>query len=192
MSTFRIPTAPLTDPLARVVMPMARRAFGQVPDSARLLWHHRRLAMDSFLFELRVARWRALDPRLKILAVMASAGSIGCSWCLDFAYYAAHEEGLDLEVVRQVPRWREADVFSELEREVLGYAEAMTATPPAVTDEMVASLDRQLGHRAFVELTMMVAVENERSRFNAAMGLTSQGYSQVCALPLAEPAAAGA
>ena len=78
---------------------------------------------------------------------------------------------------------------TDLEREVMAYAEAMTVTPPEVTDEMVASLDEQLGHAAVVELTMMVAVENERSRFNSAMGLASQGFSDVCDLPLAVPSA---
>ena len=34
---------------------------------------------------------------------------------------------------------------------------------------------------------MMVAIENERSRFNSAMGLASQGFSDVCELPLAVP-----
>ncbi|MHA7124862.1 carboxymuconolactone decarboxylase family protein [Janibacter indicus] len=116
---------------------------------------------------------------------MASAAVIGCSWCLDFGYYVAHEDGLDLDKVREVPRWHESDVFSPLEREVMGYAEAMTATPPTVTDEMSASLRRQLGTPALVELTMIIAVENERSRVNSAAGLASQGYSDVCELPLA-------
>ena len=84
-----------------------------------------------------------------------------------------------------MPRWRESEVFTDLERDVMAYAEAMTATPPTVTDEMVAGLDERLGHAAVVELTMMVAIENERSRFNSAMGLASQGYSDVCELPLA-------
>lgn len=184
-STLRIPSAPLTDPLARVAVPLARRMFGQVPDSLRVMWHHRRLTIDTFLTERRIARWQALDPQLKSLAVMATAGSIGCSWCLDYGHYTAHVDGLDLAKVREVPRWREADCFTALEREVMAYAEAMTVTPPTATDEMVASLDRQLGHAALVELTKMVAVENERSRFNAAMGLTSQGFSDVCELPLA-------
>lgn len=116
---------------------------------------------------------------------MASAAVIGCSWCLDFGYYVAHEDGLNLDKVREVPRWRQSDVFTPLEREVMGYAEAMTATPPTVTDEMSASLREQLGTPALVELTMIIAVENERSRFNSAAGLASQGYSDVCELPLA-------
>ena len=33
------------------------------------------------------------------------------------------------------------------------------------------------------------ALENMRSRFNSAAGLQSQGYSDVCELPLAEPVA---
>lgn len=184
-STLRIPPASLTDPLGRIAVPVARRVFGRVPDSLRVMWHHRRLTIDSFLTERRISRWRALNPQLTSLAVMASAASIGCSWCLDYGYYAAHVDGLDLDKVREVPRWREASVYTDLEREVMSYAEAMTVTPPTVTDEMVESLDRQLGHAALVELTKMVAVENERSRFNAAMGLTSQGFSNVCELPLA-------
>ncbi len=67
---------------------------------------------------------------------------------------------------------------------MLGYAEAMSATPPTVTDEMVASLVRELGEPAMVELTMMVAVENERARFNLAAGLKAQGFSDVCEIPL--------
>jgi alkylhydroperoxidase family enzyme len=76
-----------------------------------------------------------------------------------------------------------------VERDVLEYAEAMTVTPPTVTDDMVAHLLDELGAPAMVELTQMVALENMRSRFNSAAGLQSQGYSDVCELPLAQPVA---
>ena len=81
-----------------------------------------------------------------------------------------------------MPRWRDSDVYTDLERKVLAYAEAATATPPQVTDEMVADLRRALDDAQLVELTMMVAVENVRSRFNAALGLTSQGFKEFCEL----------
>ena len=87
--------------------------------------------------------------------------------------------------MREVPRWRESDAFTTLERDVMEYAEAMSVTPPTVTDEMVTGLRARLGDAAVVELTALVAIENERSRFNSAMGLASQGYSEVCELPLA-------
>ena len=65
---------------------------------------------------------------------------------------------------------------------MLEYAEAMTATPPAVSDDMAESLRADLGNDGFVELTIIIAVENERSRFNSALGLTSQGFKDRCEL----------
>ena len=184
-SSFRIPRNDMSSHFGRAVVAIFRRLYGEVPDNAYVLAHDRKVAWSVFGFERKVARWDALDPHLKTFAVMASAATIGCSWCLDFGYYSAHQDGLDLDKVREVPRWRESAVFTPLEREVMDYAEAMTATPPQVTDEMSDSLREQLGTAALVELTMIVAVENERSRFNAAAGLASQGYSDVCELPLA-------
>lgn len=184
-STFRIPAAPMSGPFARTVRAAARRIYGQVPDNLPVLWHHKPVLRATLAFESRVAKWSALDAHLTTYAVMASAATIGCSWCLDFGYYLAHADGLDEAKVREVPRWRESDVFTDLERDVMAYAEAMSVTPPTVTDDQVASLLARLGERAVVELTMMVAVENERSRFNYAAGLASQGFSDVCELPLA-------
>lgn len=47
-----------------------------------------------------------------------------------------------------MPRRRESDVFTPLERDVLEYAEAMTDTPPTVTDELSAGLLDRLGPAA--------------------------------------------
>lgn len=55
---------------------------------------------------------------------------------------------------RWVPRWRESDAFDERERRVMEYAEAMSVTPPQVTDAMAEALRADLGDSAFVELTM--------------------------------------
>ncbi|MBI2242951.1 MAG: carboxymuconolactone decarboxylase family protein [Nocardioides sp.] len=186
-STFRIPKATITGLYGKVVSAYARRTFGEIPDGLYVYFHHKPLMRAVVGFEGKVAKWGALDPTLKSYAELASAGTIGCSWCLDFGYFKAHDEGLDLAKVSEVPRWRESDVFTPLEREVLEYAEAMTATPPTVTDAMVARLVEQLGTPAVVELTQIVALENMRSRFNSAAGLQSQGYSDVCELPLAVP-----
>ena len=53
------------------------------------------------------------------------------------------------------------------------------------TPELVARLEAALGRKALVELAAMVALENERSRFNGGLGLVSQGFSSgACAVPL--------
>ena len=52
----------------------------------------------------------------------------------------------------------------------------------AVTDEMAEHLLSLLGEAAFVELTVMVGVENLRSRVNSALGLRSQGFADRCGI----------
>ncbi|WP_239163622.1 hypothetical protein, partial [Actinoplanes rishiriensis] len=63
-----------------------------------------------------------------------------------------------MENARQNTRWRAVDVFSELVRDVLEYAEAMSRAPQAVTDEPVDRLRAQLGSAAVVDLTSVVVV----------------------------------
>jgi AhpD family alkylhydroperoxidase len=190
-STFRIPKAPITGLYGKLLTFYAKRKLGgEMPDNAYVYFHHLPVLKAVLGFEGKVDKWDRLDPTLKSYAQLASAGVIGCSWCLDFGYFKAHNDGLDLTKIREVPRWRESDVFTPLEREVLAYAEAMSTTPMTVTDEMTESLLRQLGTPAVVELTQMVALENMRSRFNSAAGLQAQGYSDVCELPLAVPSGA--
>ncbi len=187
-SKFRIPKAEITGVYGAMMKAYAKRMLGgEFPDGAYVYFHHKRVLKAVMSFEGKVDKWDRLDENLKSYAQLVSAGVIGCSWCLDYGYFKAHNDGLDLDKVREVPRWRESDVFTPLERDVLEYAEAMTVTPPTVTDEMVAHLVDELGEPAVVELTQMVALENMRSRFNSAAGLQSQGYSDVCELPLARP-----
>lgn len=185
-SKFRVPKAELKGAYGRLMAAYAKKTWGEIPDVAYAMFHNKKVTKAVFGFEGKVAKFDALDPNLKSYAQLASAAAIGCSWCLDFGYFLAHNDGLDLEKVREVPRWRESDAFTDLERDVLEYTEAMTATPPSVDDWMVEKLTDQLGPEAVVELTMMIAIENQRSRFNSAMGLASQGYSDRCELaPLA-------
>lgn len=180
---IRVPVETPKGLLGRLIVWYSRRTFGDVPDPALVLDHNRKVMFATMRVEGRIAKWDALDPQLKTLAQLASAAAIGCSWCVDFGYYAAHSDGQPVTKLKEVPRWRESDVFTQVEQDVLAYAEAMTVTPPEVTDAMVDGLVAQLGVPAVVELTMMVAVENRRSRFNSAMGLTSQGFADRCELP---------
>lgn len=71
--------------------------------------------------------------------------------------------------IHRVPRWRDSDSYTPLEWLVLEYAEGMTATPPAVPDELLAALRIHLDVAQLVELTEVIAVENWRSRVNAAL-----------------------
>lgn len=189
-STTRIPKAELTGVYGAVVKRMSRRMFGEVAEPVEVAWHNRRIVDFSFTIGRKSQKWDRCDADLKSFAHMAVAGLVGCSWCLDLGYFLAANEGLDLVKAREVPRWREADVFTPRERDVLEYAEAMTTTPPTVTDELSARLLARLGAPAMVELTAAIALANFYTRSNTALGIESQGFAAACDLqPLAEPSA---
>lgn len=190
--TPRIPAAEITGFKGALIKRFARRTLGQVPTSIGVYWHHPKVLMDMAAVGGKVQKWDACDEQLKSFAHMAVASQVGCTWCLDFNYFEAHNKDLDLAKAREIPRWRQSGAFTPLEREVLAYAEAMTETEPTVTDEMVASLRAQLGDAALLELTAVVSFANFTTRSNVALGIESDGFAAACGLrPLAERTAVG-
>ena len=179
--TLRVSKAELPAQMQEAMM----QQFGAVVEPVEVLWHNPSVGQAALDFGAQVGAWDAADGSLKTFAHMAVAAQVGCSFCLDVNYFAAQHQHLDLAKASQVPRWREADVFTPLERDVLAYAEAMTETPPTVTDELSARLLAQLGPAALVELTVCIAFANLSTRSNTALGITSQGFSAACAVPLA-------
>ena len=167
----------------RLVSWAARRLYGKVLDPLRASFHHRGVLVTSLALEGTVSGWRKLPPTLRALAVMGSAREIGCSWCMDFGYWQSRHRGVDAGKLRDVGQWRTSTVYSPLERAVLEYAVAATATPSAVTDELVARLREDLTEAQVVELAALVSLENYRSRTNAGLGLSSQGFKDSCDLP---------
>ncbi|HEX4221706.1 MAG TPA: carboxymuconolactone decarboxylase family protein [Pseudonocardiaceae bacterium] len=183
---LRVPKAELP---AELKDNMIKR-LGAVPENVEVLWHSPKVAQDNLEFGSKVGAWDAAEASLKSFAHMAVAAKVGCGWCLDVGYFQARYQALDLAKASQVPRWRESDAFSPLERDVLTYAEAMTDTPPTVTDELSARLLAQLGPAAMVELTAVIAFANQAGRANVALGVTSQGFSASCEIPLVGTVAA--
>ena len=182
-STTRVPAVEITGLYGTVVKTFSKKMFGKVPQSLGVLWNNPPVLKSSLSMGQKSSRWHACDEDLKSYAHMAVASLIGCTWCLDLGYFQAHNEGLDLTKAREIPRWRESDVFNPLERDVLEYAEAMSQTPPTVTDAMSARLLDQLGASALVELTSWVALANLYARTNFALGIESEGFSASCGLP---------
>lgn len=187
--TLRIPKgdvpAELRDAMTKQV--------GDMPEPTEVAFNNPTVAVSVQEFTGRISTWNAIDGSLKAFSHMATAALVGCSWCLDINYFLAIHQNLDLAKASQVPVWRDSGVFTPLERDVLEYAEAMTATPTIVTDELYARLLEQLGPAAMVELTTFIAFANMAGRSNTAHGITSQGYSDSCEVPLAaRPAEAAA
>lgn len=186
--TTRIPKAEVTGIYGALVKRMARKMLGGVPESLEVAWHHPKVRNFSLGLGRKIQKWDECDESLKSFSHMAVASLVGCSFCLDLGYFQAKVNGLDVAKAREVPRWRTSEVFTTLERDVMEYAEAMTQTPPTVTDELAARLLAALGPAALVELTTFVGLTNFMTRSNVACGVRPLGLAAACGLqPLATP-----
>jgi alkylhydroperoxidase family enzyme len=180
---LRIPKAEVPGELGEALV----QQLGSMPEPIEVDYNNPPVARANREYAAKLstlAAVDAVDASLKTFAHMAVAAQVGCSWCLDVNYFLALNQQLDPAKASQVPVWREAEVFTPLERDVLAYAEAMTSTPTTVTDELYARLLGQLGPAAMVELTVFVGFANLAGRVNTAHGIVSQGYSEACEIPL--------
>lgn len=101
-------------------------------------------------------------------------------------------EGASDAKIAAVHEYRTSDLFSAAERAALELADAMTATPPNVTDELFARLREHYSEPQLVELVGIIAQENFRSRFNTTFRIEAVGlYCPLPAARVAEPPAAG-
>ena len=95
------------------------------------------------------------------------------------------QQGLTDEKLKALGDFETSPALDERERLVLRYAAAMSATPVHVPDEMFAALGGEFDERQIVELTSCIAWENYRARFDHALGIEAEGFSEgsFCPLP---------
>jgi alkylhydroperoxidase family enzyme len=178
--------------IQRLSFRYAKRRFGRMVEPMGAAAHHSGVLISMGALETSVqVGLKKLDPGLRWLALQMTAATIGCTWCIDYGYYEGMNEGIDPAKVRAVAVWRDSELFDERERAVLEYAEAASTTPAEVSDELAARLRAMFTNAEIVELGAWVALENLRSRFNAGLGLHSQGFSESCEIPLMFPDRAG-
>ena len=94
--------------------------------------------------------------------------------------------GISAEQIANLNHYRTDFNFSDLERLVLQYADAVTQTSVDVPDALFVRLRERFTEAQLVELTSAIAWENYRARFDHAFGIEAESFSEgaVCALPV--------
>lgn len=167
-------------PPARIIWPLRalqRRRQGAVLEPMAL-WAHRPRAQLAFMALFRALRGRRspLSARLRALVSLRVSQVVSCEFCIDMNASMLAGEGVDAGKAAVLANWRNAPAFDARERLVLEYAEAMTATPPAVGDALFERLRSEFAPEAIVELTGVIAFQNLSARFNAALDARPAGF----------------
>ena len=177
---FRVEGVPEStrNPVTRASYAIQRRRYGDVMDPMRIYAHHPTVMTGYTLHELATERATKVPERLKHLASMRAAMVAGCEWCLDFGSFLSLGHGVSEDEMRELPRYRDSEAFDETEKLVMDYADGMSRSPVAVSDELFGKLRDRFDETQLVELTDIIALENYRARFNWAFGLEGQGFSE--------------
>ena len=170
--------------LARLAFFLSRHSYGRIITPARVYSLDSRLLLAVGLME-EVQEWaKQTRAPVKHLARMLVAWRIGCPWCLDFGTRQAEPLGVTEEQLRALPDYEHSPLFSEEERMVLRYADAMTRAPVRVPDAVFEALKARYTDRQILELTAAIAWENFHARVNHALDLEAEGVaSRVCLVP---------
>ena len=174
-------------PFARFARWYGRRKYGSELAPVDAYLHSRGLLLGYGAFETATERASRVDPRLAALAETRAAQVVGCEWCMDFGSRYAVDHGVPEEQLRGLLDYRDNAAFGDVEKLVLDYATAMSRTPAEVSGELVAALKEHFDDPQLVELTNAIAIENMRARFNHALDLEPQGFSDesYCVVPAA-------
>ncbi len=163
-----------------------RRRYGKVLDAARLWARSPKLFLGVvILYGMIDRKTSPIAPALRSLVTVRVSQLNGCAFCVDLNSSTLLKRGVAREKVSALVSWRTSDLFDERECAALDYAEAMTLSGAGVSEAHVDALREHFSDDAVVELTGLVAFQNLSSKFNAALGVSSQGF---CELPPPAPA----
>jgi alkylhydroperoxidase family enzyme len=181
---------PWVPPLGKIptslapIVKMQKKHYGEVLNPTRWWGRMPRLFWLVALFVGWLERKKArLSPELRAMLMTRVSQQCHCAFCIDANSLRLAQRSNSLEKVQAVAHWQCSTLFSEAERAALDYADAMTATPPLITDQQKATLKSFYDDETICEITALVAFQNLSARFNAALDIPSQGLCDVTRKP---------
>ncbi|MEV6773363.1 carboxymuconolactone decarboxylase family protein [Nocardia sp. NPDC051030] len=164
-----------------------RRARRNQADLVGWLIRRPLLLLSTMFVESMLMFSNRLDPKLKELAELKAAALVNCQFCLDIGSTLAQYGGITEQQIVDLPKYQTSDAYTDLEKLVIAYAEAMTSTPAIDIEELRTELLTHLSKAQVAELAATVAWENQRARLNQALGVRATGMSDGMACALPEP-----
>jgi AhpD family alkylhydroperoxidase len=108
-----------------------------------------------------------LDPTLAELIRIRASQINGCAVCLAMHTRDARKNGETEERIYLLDAWRESSIYTERERAVLAWTEALTrVTDGGASDEEYEALRTQFSEEEEIKITLLIGAINAFNRFN--------------------------
>lgn len=103
----------------------------------QILAYQPRLLSAYGWLEQAIGKLNRVDRRLRDLAELKAATMTSCGYCIDLgSQIGRRRSSLTDDDLLALSDYQESELFSELEKLVLGYATAISSTPAEVSDEL--------------------------------------------------------
>jgi len=125
-------------------------------------------ALDNY-----VVNDSGLEPRLIHLIKLRASQVNGCAYCVDMHVKEARNDGLSEQWIALIAVWQESPIFTEEERAVLAWTEALTRiSETRAPDADFEALSRFFSEAEMTELSVAIAAINVWNRL--AVGFRTQ------------------
>jgi AhpD family alkylhydroperoxidase len=125
----------------------------------------------------RYLRGCGLDRRLLFLVQLRASQINGCAYCLDMHWKDLRAIGEDEQRLYSLDAWRESPYYTDRERAVLAWTEAVTrVTEDRVPDAVFATVRPHFDDRELCDLTLAVAAVNAWNRLSISARLVPGAY----------------
>lgn len=161
----------------RPLLWMQKRHFGEVLHPAKrwgkkpvLFW------LIALLFGYLDRKKSPLPPELRALVCVRVSQWNQCAFCIDANGMRLAERTQSLDKILALSHWRESDCFTDEERLVLTYIDAMSQQGVQVSDALRAQLRAHFSESDLIELTALISFQHLSAKFNTALDVPEQGF----------------
>lgn len=159
---------------------LQKKHYGKVLNPG-LIWGRKPvlfLSIATFLGFLERKK-APVDPKMRSLVCVRVSQLNGCAFCLDVNSMRLAERSGNLDQVKELANWKTSSLFSDLEKLVLEYVEALTITGENVSNELIEQLKQEYSEDALIELTALISFQNLSAKFNNALDIPEQGFCSI-------------
>lgn len=118
-----------------------------------------------------------LDPHLRDLIKVRTSQINGCAYCIDMHWKDARAMGETEQRLYGLDAWEEAPYYTERERAVLAWTEAVTKVREGhVPDEVFQEVKKYFSEKEIADLTLAVAQMNAWNRLAISARVTPGKY----------------
>src|SRR5690554_2510830 len=168
----RLPYADLNNPDIKPLVDQIIAERGSVLHLYQMLLHSRPVAQGWLNHLTGIRQNTTISGAIREMVIMRIAHLNRAPYEADQHAPIALKEGLSQQQLDALTDWEGSNVFSDVERAVLAYTDAMTRNVQ-VSDDVFNAVKAHFDARELVELTATIATYNMVSRFLEALQIHS-------------------